>query len=627
MMVRNTNPSERVNLREIAAALSSARPEINLPRRGVIDTTGKQVAPDPKSKFEFEPVSPTEFIMSKEFYGDEEDHRIWPWIVEDLEEIFSGNNHEPKYNAVIFISGIGSGKSTFVAMAYGYMAYWLHCLKDPPDYFGLARETTIAMVNLAPAANSAKDVIFNKVMGVIKRVKFFEGHGYEPDKDIESKLVFNKKRILIIPGNSSKTFSMSYDYYGGVIDEACRFETQTKDPVQSLFEGLDSRRDSRFHDRGIIFMVSEAGSEGCFAEQYALEHEGDTKVYFKRRYRYDCQPGYTDKTGRYICFKDEPRFPLTIKRERMDGTEEVLDINPPLIMKPEYDKNLAKALRIINGIPSLVIDKFYLDNDWVGVKSHVNMGRPDPFPDPNFGRKFADYEAVLPSRVMAALPDWFRGKPGIKYYIHVDLAKSDVAEMGQCAAGFAMAHGEENRVVVDLCVRFVAEKNTTLNYQHVRDLIGHLRNVRAFEIGSVTFDQWQSDESIRILKEEQYFSEVLPVGLEQHETLKELLTVGRCDIFDDKEALWELRGLEDKINDVKPATGFMKDEADALAGAVWGVAAKIDKDHEIPKKRAKLGRLASKPGRGIQFKGSASAAQNPWLQGPRGQPPGSTWRH
>ena len=95
------------------------------------------------------------------------------------------------------------------------------------------------------------------------------------------------------------------------------------------------------------------------------------------------------------------------------------------------------------------------------------------------------------------------------------------------------------------------------------------------------------------MKENGYSSEVVSVGYEHHEVLKELLTTGRVDIYNDRQALWELKGLEDKGSKVEHAPGFFKDEADALAGAVFccmnGIGAK-----PVVKPRARRGAAANK---------------------------------
>jgi len=410
---------------------------------------------------------------------------------------------------------------------------------------------------------------------------------------------------------------MSFDYYAGAIDESCCFETKNVDPVRGLFEGLDERRKSRFGDKGIIFLISEAGSEGCFVEQYAAEHRQNRKVRFKRFSRYKCVPRYFNL----------PTFHLTVKRDRLDGSEEILELDPPLEYKEDYEKNPRKTLRLVDGIPSLTVEPFYLDGEWERVQANINHDRTDPFPDPNFGRKLHDMIPVLPSQVKRDLPESFRGEPGVRYYCHTDLAKGD-ASRGHCPAGFAMSHPDGDRVVVDLAARFVAEQGDSINPADVRDLVFYLRNARNFNIVSSTLDQWNAEESVRKYSEEDIFSKIVSVGYAEHEYLKEMMTTGRCDTFYDKEALWELKGLQAIKKDVKPGPGLMMDEADGLAGSVWGAGTQVDKDHKVTKPRVKRGVAVKKP---VARSGQHSRPQVPYV-GPGGArrpgagPTGSRWR-
>lgn len=552
---------------------------------------------DLTNPFEYDPVPPEEFIYSEEYYGDEKFERthgrreIWPWVYEEMTEIFSGPHHAPKYNTVIEIAGIGSGKSSLSGMVFAYMTYWLHCLRVPARYFNLIEDSTIAFVNLAPSAMTAKKVVFDKVKKTIARIPFFERNKWEPDPRVQSELVFKKKSINIVPGNSSSTFTLGYDFFGGVIDESCFFVTSSHDPVEEMYNNLNRRRYSRFKSNGLIMMISSAGSEGVFVEQFAEEHRNDPKVFFRRQSLYDCDPYYDNK----------PRFQITITRDLHNGEMETIELNPPEELRSEYEKNQSRALREFDGIPSHTMDPFYLPGDWERVLTHLNKTRSDPFPDKGKDDK-QKVIPVLPNHLVSGLPDNFKGLDGAEYYCHCDLAKGDVSA-GNCAAGFAMAHKENDaesgdvKVVLDLSVRFIAEPGHSIDPKSVRDLIHHLKHIRGFNIMSATYDQWQSEESIIRLKEQGIFSSRVAIGYDQHTMVKDLATTGQLDMYFDSFLLQELKGLEDKITKVEPSVNGSKDEADAVAGAVWGVYTTVDEGFRPKHKpRVKRGTSRRKPG-------------------------------
>ena len=343
-------------------------------------------------------------------------------------------------------------------------------------------------------------------------------------------------------------------------------------------------------DNGLIALISSAASEGAFVEKFAEEHKEDPKVKVRRLSLYEADPEFLGK----------PRFHITVTRDLLDGTIETKELNPPEELRSRYEGNLSKALREIDGLASHTLDPFYLSKDWVSVLGRLNKGRADPFPDRGMKDKKVPH-SVLPMDVAAGLAPDFHGDPKWEYYCHCDLAKADVAA-GNCAAGFAMVHKEivdngDIRIVLDLSVRFITHPGTTLDPKHVRDFVHHLKHQRGFNISSVTYDQWQSEESIIRLKEQGIFSERLPVGYDQHTMVKNMLIGGGLDIFTDTMLLRELKGLEDKVTKVEPALGSMKDEADAFAGAVWGAYTSIDEGFRPKvKKRAAMPAVRRKPG-------------------------------
>ncbi len=556
---------------------------------------------DLSNPFEYDPVSPHEFIHSDEYYGDERfehlhGHReIWPWVYEEMAEIFSGPRHMPKYNTVIEIAGIGSGKSSLSGMVFAYMVYWLHCLRSPASYFNLIADGTIAFVNLAPSATTAKKVVFDKVQKTIAKIPFFKRNDWEPDPRIQSELVFKKKSINIVPGNSSSTFTLGYDFYGGVIDEACFFAQSDRDPCEELYDNLNRRRYSRFKDNGLIMLISSATSEGVFVERFAEEHRDDPTVFFRRQSLYDCDPYY----------KDKERFHISITRDLLNGEVEVLELDPPVELKPEYEKNQSKSLRDFDAIPSHTMDPFYLKGDWENVLKHINRSRSDPFPDPGLDND-GKPKPVAPSDLITGLPNDFRGADGVEYYVHTDLAKGDVRK-GNCAAGFAMAHKEpgedpgESKIILDLSVRFIAKAGDSIDPKAVRDLIHHLKHIRGFNIMSATYDQWQSEESIIRLKEKGVFSSRIAVGYDHHTMLKNLATTGQLDMYFDSVLLREMKGLEDKITKVEPPINGSKDEADGAAGAIWGAFTMVDEGFRPKHKpRVKRGTFRRKPSSLVQ---------------------------
>jgi len=503
------------------------------------------------NQFEVEPVSPLTFIESPEYYDDRGE--VWPSIKGDMEKIFSGPHYEPKYKTVIYIAGIGSGKTSLMQFILTYCVYWLHCLKYPALYFGLERDSKIAFMNMAPSADNASKILFDKVKKSIDRCKVFNKMGWRSEK-FKREIMFTKKNVMLSSGNSSEKFPLGADLFGGVIDEAAFFETQSgKDYCEDIFNALDGRRESRFKERGLIAMVTSGGSESCFIERKFEEAETDNSIYAVRRSRYAARPEYAGM----------PTFDLPVTRIKPSGYAETIVLHPPLVLKPKYDENLSKQLRDIDGIPSTAIQPFFLE--WEKILININPGRSDPVPDRG------DSTPESPEEIWRRLPDDFRGIKGVDYFIHIDIGSGDTLS-GKCAAGFAMAHRVKSdgapKAALDLSTRFKSPPGFSISLSSIRQFIDDLKNNRNFRIAKITFDRYQSADSVEILRTKGYESDILSVGYKEYEIVRSGMLEGRVDYYDDKELLRECKALEDKITTVVPGLGCRKDEADAAMGAI-----------------------------------------------------------
>jgi hypothetical protein len=169
----------------------------------------------------------------------------------------------------------------------------------------------------------------------------------------------------------------------------------------------------------------------------------------------------------------------------------------------------------------------------------------------------------------------FRPKQGVDYFLHVDLSKVH----DRCAV--AMAHVDKwvthaegpltdvyPSVRVDVVRWWKPNQFEPMDYRKVTDFIMALRR-RGFNLKLVTFDRWQSHDTINYLKQHHIESEMLSVANKHYDdflaTLYDERLVGP-NIPELIEELRELRYIKDKID--HPREGY-KDLSDAVAGAIY----------------------------------------------------------
>jgi hypothetical protein len=134
-----------------------------------------------------------------------------------------------------------------------------------------------------------------------------------------------------------------------------------------------------------------------------------------------------------------------------------------------------------------------------------------------------------------------------------------------------MAHNDEGVIYLDLMMQIKAPPNGEIIFSKIRDMIFDLKK-RHFDIRGVTFDGWQSQDSIQILKDHGMDAEVLSVdrNSEAYDTLKDRFYYKKIKMYYFEPFIREVKRLEfvdgKKID--HPPHGS-KDVSDAVAGVVF----------------------------------------------------------
>lgn len=467
-------------------------------------------------EYEHRVVDIRTFIDSPEYLNAKSE--CWPSVKDDLEELFQGN-----FTEAAFCEAIGSGKSYKSSLIISYMTYRTLCLRNPQRFFGLATSSPIVFINMSVRAEQSRKVVFGEIKSRVDNSPWFRKY-YPPDPDIKSELRF-AKNISIFPGNSRETFPLGFNVLGGVMDEAAFYtETPHRDVAEEMFNALHSRIKNRFGDKGLLVMISSPRYVDDFIELKVKEAETNPKIFSRRKMLWESKPAHSF-CGEKILFQ---------------GYEIPIEFETEACRNPEAFK------RDFMAIPALALEPYFKRQDL--VEDCVDPRLEHPIDE--FGK----------------FKSWFKGKQGFYYYIHVDLAhKRD-------AAGMSMAHDEGDNVVVDLMLQKKAPPGGEIYFSDIRAMIFELRDKLRFRIEKVTFDGWQSIDSIQILRENGFECEVLSVDKDTaaYDTLKEKIYAGQLYCYRYGPFYEELKRLELVVGTkVDHPPHGSKDVADAVAGAVY----------------------------------------------------------
>lgn len=492
---------------------------------------------------------------------------IYPEVRNICREIVQG-----KYSEGVVVGGIGGGKTTLSEILACYFAHNLLSLRNAHDNYGLTRDKSIAIMNMGISATQAQEVTFAGIRSMIARSPFFQE--YHPDA-LASVIRFKNEQIFLMAGNSRSTTPLGYNIFYAILDEAAFYlDTDNRSVAEEIYTALQRRIVSRFGKDGLILMISSPRYVGDFIMKKF--DEGKTLpgiVYTKQLPTWKMKKhGGSASTfffnNRLGAVMDQQETPATIQAQGLttnslndvfDSSKDAWEI--PTEYFKSFKQNPEQAKRDFGAVPSLTLEAFFPNT--INVIKAFKADRPNP---------------VVANGSYALL-----GKPAkSSYYIHIDLALN---KKGGDYGGLAMAHLEgtevdqaskerRKKICVDLVERLEADPILgEVDFEKVRQKIYLLKDM-GFNIALVTFDQFQSADSVQTLRRKGIKTELLSVdrSIEPYNTLKELFNEERISIHQQALCQQELCSLEIiKGTKVDHPVNGSKDLADALCGAVYNV--------------------------------------------------------
>lgn len=514
-------------------------------------------------------------------------------LVDIFGEVPNGKNPS-QYGKAMFTGGIGVGKSTFAAIALAYLCHWTLCLRDPQEFFGLMPGSRISFMMMSTSSDNARGVIFSDVKGRIENSPWFK-EKYPYNDKWDRQIRFDQKAVWIVPGGSKETQFEGFNILGGILDEMDSHKAPRggKDYADQGYDTIINRIQSRYGDRGLIMPIGQMKKSGGFAARKYAELNNDPDAYTARIAIWD---SFGMDYEKYLGADGKPQTFYFDKMRKMilpddyfaayDATPGANIIKIPTLYLGAFRTNPVKALRDLAGIPPASEAPFISLTD--RIMSARERWIEDEFGDP------ADMASVEPpvsdSPDRPALHPNLLAVDSIPRAVHVDQAFSGQQESD--AAGIAMGHisrmveqdGELKPYIhFDMLLRMKAPPGGEIMLQDLRQVLYTLRDDRGFKINSVTFDSFQSQSSVQILRKRRFKTDILSVDKDKmpYEDLRDAIYEERIGFppymtyvnFGDTErveiAVKELSELTDtgmKID--HPASGS-KDVADCMAAVVY----------------------------------------------------------
>ncbi|HUF72934.1 MAG TPA: hypothetical protein VMR74_08550 [Gammaproteobacteria bacterium] len=510
-----------------------------------------------------EPVSIREFITSPDYLNAA--GAVYPVVLDECERIVAGNHRE-----VLLVGGIGSGKSTSAVLCMCYHIYVLSCMSEPQSSYGLSPDQSLTFVLQTRTERSAKHTAYALMRAMIARSPYFQ-RAFPFDPRLKSRMVF-PKGLVVEPFSGDPLATLGHTVVSGLLDEANflgvtaksvkAIDAEPYDVAVEAYDALVQRMKSRFPSGGWrLFVASSRRYEGQFSDSIERRAEHDDSIYVYDKRIWDIRPAE---------FADRPWFKVFVggrgQTSRILRDNEQADgrvISVPETFRPEFERNLHRALQNIAGVSCAPIGAYFNDP---GAIRRAMTHRNDKF------LRAADVDnpgALLRRRFEAPWSD----APRV-----VSIDPSVKRDLTGIAAAHVDHYDGQGRphIVVDLVARIHPPVGGEISLRGIeqipRDLVSG-----GLPVQYVSTDQYQATMMRQNLADA--FT-TYHVSVDQTrpnapmlawETLKEAINESRVSLPDDEQLLDELAHLqvdwERRRVDHLPRK--RKDSADAVAAAVY----------------------------------------------------------
>jgi hypothetical protein len=218
---------------------------------------------------------PIEYFLTDPFYVGE-GLIVRPPIGEVLRGFWDISSQK---EVLVFIAGLGSGKSFASGLSIAYALYLLSIIKRPARWLnrfpGVSLSDNAEIVLMATSgagAEQASKVVYADTFGYIIKSPYFSQY-FPPYSGKISELIF-PNRVRFSPGTSHWRTALGWNVFGFTVDEAAfGQETARADYVAELFKALNQRRRSRFGTLGFGALVTSPGHDQTYVETLARQGE------------------------------------------------------------------------------------------------------------------------------------------------------------------------------------------------------------------------------------------------------------------------------------------------------------------------------------------------------------------
>jgi hypothetical protein len=561
---------------------------------------GKSGLFDLMSELEYvEPVVDIETWLKEPYYFGKA-HNLWPKLIDDMIELFTGDYYE-----VILSGSIGWGKSYFSKVALCRVFYEISCMRHPQASFGQDPNATLAVAALSVNEKLAKKVLFEDLQSMLSVSPYFKER-FKPHMT-QTELRFPRK-VWATCASTSQNSVLGLNVIAAILDEtnfmgqmskeqkASHIRHKHVDNAELLYAAINRRIKSRFLRQGKLpsklFLVSSKQTLGDFTERRIIEAQDDPHVFVREYSQWGAKDAKVFMPSRFnVLVGNDVMASRILDRpediESMKNRDDVQVIEVPEDFRDDFERDIDNAIRDIAGIATVAIMPFFRNRE--KIMECVDAGYRHPFTQDSWDMteagKFITEELFEINAAGERVP---RFHPDASRHVHID------GSMRNDPTGIAVGHIYGYRdivkkqngmelierrpmIMIDLLLQVKPKFGDDIIYSDIRKMIYALSEM-GMPIRYVSMDSYQSFDSLQAFDSRGYDTEVISVDrpITAYDSLRGTIYDGRLKMYHYPIVLEELRRLEFNVQRKKvdhPSDGT-KDVADALCGVVYTLNAK-----------------------------------------------------
>lgn len=562
-----------------------------------------------------EPPTMATFLEDPYFLGSlmvksQDSEGLFPSWKEILNRDF---NYNSAIHNVVITGSLGIGKTFVMVTILLYRLMLATMLRNPHNFFGLTKGTKIIFNLLSVTKAAVTETAFGDALNFMANSPYFiEECNYNPDQQYTNFRVPLKNGLLLTAGSKGQHL-LGRNVIGVGLDEGnWRLEAEPDTKAYELYNEVRNRINNRFrkvagYTPAISILASSAKDESSFTETIINEinQANDPRtqkvyrnsVYKIKRHALRLGPrwfkvAYGLKNIPPMIlggWYDEYGNATGLETHEAPAPGASTELVPEMYFN-EFKRRPLNALRDVCGISTGGVNRWFgsmvdfercielAEKD--GVVCPVTSGLemiPISMEDSKNIWDYLDHKTFLTRVQSQIIP---KRHPYSQRYAHIDLATQTMAGVAVChLVGKQLVEGlvregepfSEYRLIVeyDFILTIVAGQVKPISLTKIQNFILWLNTKCGYNFGTVSYDQFQSEQSLQMLEARGFKAERQSVDRNKDAYLNWRMAIEELRLrpYRHRHMIMEAENLLDTEKKVDHPPNGSKDTTDACAGA------------------------------------------------------------